>query len=270
MSQGEWTSGITQIQPNQVRIRGYRVEALMSSISFSQAIYLLFRGELPSEGVSELMDAILVACIDHGATTPSSLAARTSASTGAPLNAALAAGVLSINRFHGAAIQDCMTVLLEGIQQAKREKLSLDQTAGMVLQSMQAEKRRIPGLGHRVHTDDPRTHKLFEMAEQLGVSGEGAALLKALQTGMKREGKELPINVDGAIAALLVDLGFPAELGNAFFIIARIPGLAAQVYEEQTQQRPMRRIWPEGVAYDGPPPRELENGGGDPSGTVNE
>jgi citrate synthase len=258
MSEYAWSTGISEIQPNQVRIRGYRVDELMNKVSFSQAIYLLLKGELPSEEEGILLEAILVACIDHGATTPSSLAARTSASTGAPLNAALAAGVLSINRFHGAAIQDCMAVILEGIQRMAESNQNRSTIASKMLAEMQASGRRVPGLGHRIHTDDPRTQKLFDMAQKSGIGGEGVDFLQALQGALKQSGKELPINVDGAIAALLVDMGFPAELGNAFFIIARIPGLTAQVYEEQSRQRPMRRIQPEGVGYDGTPARDLQ------------
>jgi citrate synthase len=67
----------------------------------------------------------------------------------------------------------------------------------------------------------------------------------------------LPINVDGAIAAILVDLEIPPDIGNAFFIMARIPGLVAQIFEEQTRERPMRRIHPTDVSYDGPGPRSL-------------
>ncbi len=78
----------------------------MGKISFSQAIYLVLKGELPSPEVGRLLDAIFVSSVDHGAGPPSVLAARTVASTGAELNAAVAAGVLAINRFHGGAIEE--------------------------------------------------------------------------------------------------------------------------------------------------------------------
>lgn len=257
MSEQQWRSAITKIEPNQVRIRGYRVEDLMSKISFSQTIYLLLKGELPPPGQASLIDAMMIASIDHGATTPSSLAARTSASTGAPMNAALGAGILSINRFHGAAIQDCMNLILDGIDRTHTQDISLTQAAGEVLLEYQKANRRIPGLGHRVHSDDPRTKELFHIAERNGLTGNGVEFIRALQEALKAAGKNLPINVDGAIAALLVDMEFPAELGNAFFIMARIPGLTAQVFEEQSRERPMRRIDPEEVGYDGPDEREL-------------
>ena len=83
-----------------------------------------------------------------------------------------------------------------------------------------------------------------KLAEELGVAGDGVAMIRALQNAFNSMGKHLPINVDGAIAALLVDLDMPRELANAFFIIARVPGLVAHIHEERMQQRPMRRIHP--------------------------
>ena len=77
-------------------------------------------------------------------------------------------------------------------------------------------------------------------------------MIQAFRTALASSGKELPINVDGAIAAVLVDMQIPSGMANAFFIIARVPGLVAHVMEEKTRERPMRRIHPTDHAYDGP------------------
>jgi citrate synthase len=257
MSDQSWKTAITEIKPNEVRLRGYCMEALMGKVTFAQAIFLALTGELPTSGVARLLDAMLVSSIDHGATPPSALAARTAASTGAPLNAAVAVGVLSINRFHGGAIHDCMVVLLDGIQRSSESGETIETIAAALIDEYRAAKKRIAGLGHRIHTDDPRTAKLFALAEELKVAGEGVAMIRALQSTLTASGKALPINVDGAIAALLVDLDIPLELANAFFFMARVPGLVAHVYEEQTRERPMRRIHPTDHSYDGPEPRSL-------------
>ena len=258
MSETTWKTSITQIKPNEVRLRGYRIDELMGKITFAQAIFLALKGDLPDKNVAHLLDAMLVSSIDHGATPPSALAARTVASTGADLNAAVAAGVLSINRFHGGAIYDCMGVLMEGLQRAEKTGKSLNTIAGDLVGEYKEAKKRIAGIGHRIHTNDPRTIKLFSTAEELGVAGDGVKLINAIQQAIAKSGKDLPINVDGAIAALLVDLDMPRELANAFFIMARVPGLVAHVYEEQTAQRPMRRIHPTDHEYDGPAERSLE------------
>ena len=103
MSQEKWSTSITAVQPNEVRLRGYRIDDLMGEISFAQVIFLTLTGELPTEKQARLIDAILVSSIDHGVTPPSCQAARTATLTGSPLNAALAAGILAISRHHGGA-----------------------------------------------------------------------------------------------------------------------------------------------------------------------
>jgi len=256
MANETWKTGITHVQPNEIRLRGYRVDELMGRISFSEAAFLALTGDLPDEKVARLLDAILVASVDHGPGAPSALAARTSASTGAPPNAAVAAGILSINRFHGAAISGCMQVVADVITRTSADH-PISEAAAEVVAEYLGSNRRLPGLGHRLHTEDPRTRRLFALAEELDLGGDGVEAILALQIAMAAEGKELPINVDGAIGAVLFDLGLPIELGNDFFIIARIPGLFAQVHEELDRERPMRRIHPTDYTYDGPENRSL-------------
>jgi citrate synthase len=252
-----WTTAITSVQPNELRLRGYRIDELMDRVTFGQAVYLALKGELPSPGVGRLMDAMLVSSIDHGATPPSALAARTTASTGATLSASIAAGVLAINRHHGGAIEGCMQLLLGAVDRLEGGR-SPAEVAAEMLAELKAQKKRAPGFGHRIHTDDPRTRRLLALADELGLSANGVALARAFEGALEQSlGRRLPLNVDGALAALLVDLGFPPELGNAFFIIARATGLAAHAHEEMSRQRPMRRVHPTDHEYDGPAPREL-------------
>jgi succinyl-CoA synthetase alpha subunit len=254
-----WKTAITQIKPNEIRLRGYRLDELMGSITVSQAIFLALTGELPTPEVGCLLDAILVSSIDHGASPPSTLAARTAASTGAPLNAALAAGLLSINQYHGGAIEDCMRMIQQVLVMCDEGK-SREEAALALVRTYKSEKKRLPGFGHRIHTSDPRTRRLLELGESTGIADQGVAVLKVLEQELAKRGKLLPANVDGAIAALLVDLKLPPELANAFFMISRLPGLVAQVYEEKTRERPMRPIHPSDHAYDGTPPRTFSGG----------
>jgi len=257
MTDLHWTTAITSVQPNELRLRGYCIDELMGHVTFGQTVYLALKGELPSPEIGRLMDVMLVSSIDHGATPPSALAARTAASTGATLSGSIAAGVLSINRHHGGAIEGCMRLLLEAIGRLDGGHTPAE-VASEMLAELKAQKKRAPGFGHRIHTDDPRTKRLLALAGELGVSGNGVVMARAFEQALEeRLGRRLPLNVDGALAALLVDLDFPPELGNAFFIIARVTGLAAHVHEEMTRQRPMRRIHPTDHEYDGPASREL-------------
>ncbi|MFN8420017.1 MAG: citryl-CoA lyase [Anaerolineae bacterium] len=252
-----WKTAVSEVHPNEIRLRGYRIDELMGRLTFSQTIYLALTGQKPSPEVGQLLDAMFVASIDHGATPPSTLAARTAASTGAPFNAALAVGLLSINQHHGGAIQACMEMIQEVVRRADSEHAgSMEASAAALVAAYKQQKKRLPGFGHRVHTNDPRTKRLLEMADQSKLAGSGVAAVRALEAALAQQGSSpLPINVDGAMAALLLDLNIPVELGNTFFMIARVPGLVAQVHEEKTRERPMRQIHPSDHEYDGEPPR---------------
>ncbi len=256
MKNETWQTKISKIAPNEIRLRGYRIEELMEKLSFSETIYLLFMGELPKPDVKRLLDAIFISSIDHGVTPPSAFAARNAVSTGAPLNAAVATGVLSINEYHGGAIGNCVKVLAQLVQSVTSE-VTIAQAAQNLVNEYLEKRKRLPGFGHRVHTNDPRTQKLLQLAEQTGIASDGVQAIKAIESELTSLGKKLPINVDGAIAAVIFDLKIPVELANAFFVIARVPGMFAQAYEEKCSQSPMRTINPALHVYTGSEDRNL-------------
>lgn len=261
MTMGElhWKTAITDVKPNKICLRGYPVDQLIGKISFAQAIYLVLKGEFPTPEVGKLVDAIFVSSVDHGASPPSVLAARTVASTGAGLNSAVAAGVSAISRYHGGAIEEGMKLFQEIAKRIEEKKASEDEVVPEVLKEMKEKGKRASGFGHRIHSHDPRTQKLFSLAEELGLAGQYVRIARAVEKGLEEiMGKRLPINVDGAIAALLCELDILPEIGNAFFIIARVPGLVAHVHEEMTRMRPMRKIDPQDYAYDGPEERKVK------------
>jgi citrate synthase len=258
MGEQAWSQPVTKIEPNKVAVRGYRIDELMGRVPFSHVVYLVLKGELPSEAQGRVMDAILVSSVDHGATPPSVMAARTVASGGAPLTTGIAAGIMTINRHHGGAIEGCMNVLLEAVARKREKGQDAPTAARELVAEYRAQKKRIPGYGHRIHSEDPRTLKLFAICQEAGVSGEYIEMGTAIRQAMRESlGKDLPMNVDGAIAAVLCELDFPPEMGNGLFAIARTVGLTAHVFNEITVQRPMRRISPTAQAYDGPPERSL-------------
>ncbi|MGD2295939.1 MAG: citryl-CoA lyase [Candidatus Aminicenantes bacterium] len=259
MNELHWKTAITDVKPNKICLRGYPVDQLIGKISFAQAIYLVLKGEFPTPEKGKLVDAIFVSSVDHGASPPSVLAARTVASTGAELNSAVAGGVSAISRYHGGAIEEGMKLFLEIAQRMKEKEASEDEVVSEILQDMKEKGKRASGFGHRIHTQDPRTQKLFSLAEELGLAGQFVRIARAVEKGLEKlMGKSLPINVDGAIAALLCELDIPPEIGNAFFIIARVPGLVAHVHEEMTRMKPMRKIDPQDYEYDGPQERNVE------------
>lgn len=258
-----WRTAITHIEPNRILVRGYALDELMGRVSFADAIYLLLQGELPPPAISRMITAILVSSVDHGAMPPSTLVARNVATTGAPLRAAVAAGVLGFGSYHGGDVEACMEMLDRGLVLV-RAGTPYKEAAEAVVGELLAAGRRVPGFGHRLHSRDPRAAQLLQMAYELDVEGEHVRLLRVMERALgaakRTEADPIPVNVDGAIAAICGDIGLDNEFGSALFIISRVPGLIAHAHEERLRERPMRQIDPKDAVYDGPQERRLPEG----------
>lgn len=254
-----WKTAITKVSPNKLLLRGYPIDQLMGKASFAEAVFLALTGEMPTTAQTRLVNAIFVSSIDHGATPPSVLGARNAASTRATLSSSVAAGVLAITHVHGGAVEGAMRVYLEAHEKMKAGA-SAEDAAAAILDDLKERGQRAPGFGHRIHTDDPRTRRLLELSGEAGVKGDFVALAQAMENELeKRLGKKLPLNVDGAIGVVLCELGVDPALGNAFFIISRVPGLIAHSVEERARERPMRVFEPRNHEYDGPAERSIGN-----------
>jgi citrate synthase len=258
-----WQSSLTEIEPNKILIRGYPLDEMMGRLGFAEAVYLLLMGELPTPAIGRMLNAVLVSSIDHGVTPPSTLAARNVATSGAPLKDCVAAGILAFGPHHGGDIESCMRFLDGGLTHMRGGK-TVQQAAEAIVSECVKVEEVPPGFGHRFHTRDPRAARLFQMALELEVEGEHVRLIRvterALETYTAHFGRPLPVNVDGAIAAICADLGFAYELGNAIFLISRLPGLIAHAHEERARQSPMRQIDPKDHGYDGAAQRRLPEG----------
>ena len=175
----------------------------------------------------------------------------------------VAAGILAFGPHHGGDIESCMRFLDGGLTLMRGGKTE-KQAADAIVEECVASHVEPPGFGHRYHTKDPRAARLFQMALELEVEGEHVRLIRATERAIESHashfGRPLPVNVDGAIAAISADLGFAYELGNAIFLISRLPGLIAHAHEERTRQSPMRQIDPTDHAYDGSGQRRLPEG----------
>ena len=252
-----WRTAIVEARDGSIRIRGYDVPSLMTARTFTDTIFLLHQSRLPSPAERALLDAILIGVADHGSGAPSCAAARIAISGNRQsTSAAVAAGLLAVGDDHGGAGLGCMELIADGMALARREGLSVEQAAAQMVATARAQKRRLPGFGHRVHGTDPRTGVLFQMAATHGIAGDGVRFVEAMEQAIAAAVKPLPINVDGALAAVLHDLGFAPAFGRLVFLIGRVAGLTAEVAEELEREKPMRIKVP--VQYDGVPPRELE------------
>lgn len=253
LTSDRWHTAITSTQQNAIHIRGYAVDEMMGRLSFADAVYLLLMGELPTPAIGRMLNAVLISTIDHGVTPPSTLAARNVATSGAPLKDSVAAGVLAFGPHHGGDIESCMRFLDRGLA-AVRAGHTLPSAAEQIVTECLALGQVPPGFGHRLHTRDPRAARLFQLALELDLEGEHVRMLRAVEQQLAQREADLgvvPVNVDGAIAAICADLGFAEDLGNAIFLISRLPGLIAHAHEERTRQTPMRQIDVTKHVYDG-------------------
>ena len=252
-----WRTAIVDARDGQIRIRGNDVTALMTERTFTDTIFLLHRSRLPTPQERRMLDAILSGVADHGSGAPSCATARLAISGNrASVSAAVAAGILAVGDEHGGAGSGCMEMIRGGIERAKREGISLERCAAAVVREHRAVGKRVPGFGHRVHTNDPRTPVLFELASHNALAGDGIRFMQAVHAEVIRQVKPMTMNVDGSLAAVLYDMGFEPVFARLLFIIGRSAGLTAEVMEELSRERPMRIRVP--VTYDG-------EGGGTPS-----
>jgi citrate synthase len=257
-----WRSAITNADGERVHVRGHDLVSLMRTGTYADVVGLLLGSRLPDAGEQRLLDAMLIAIADHGAGSPSAATARLAATGNrAAPEAAVAAGILAIGDAHAGAGFACMQIIAAAVARADRDGLPLAEVARLVVAESRAAGQRLPGLGHRMYRQDPRTVALFELADGAGKAGQGVAFMRALETAVAEAVKPLPVNVDGAIAAVLYDMGYPPITAKLIFIVGRTAGLAAHVMEEYARERPMRIRIP--VVYDGPGPVG-EGGGSEP------
>jgi citrate synthase len=258
-----WGTSLTHIERNRIMVRGYPLDEMMGRVHFGEAIYLLLTGELPTPSIGRLVDAMLVSFIDHGATPPSTIAARNAATTGASLRGSIATGVLAFGKYYGGDIPACRRLLDEGLALARGGKSMADAATELVNQMAMHPEQPTPGFGHRYHTTDPRATRLLQLAHELEVDHEYTQLLRALEGALSRHsafgGRHLPINIDGAISAVCGDIGLSPDVADALIIVSRVPGLAAHILEEQQREPPMRVINPAAHEYDGPSERRLRD-----------
>lgn len=240
-------TAITDIESNKIVTRGYSQDELIANVSFSDMVYLLLKGELPSSKESKMLNYILVSFCDHGVTSPSTQTSRLIASSGSPLNVALSGGLLSFGKNHAGAIERSMN-LFQNIFNDDIYKdldyfsdLKIEEIANDIVSNYLENNKKIPGFGHRYHTKDPRGSKLMDLAKEEGFVGKHVKLALAIEK-ILFEKKGIHINVDGANGAILSDMEFSSSIGFGIFMIGRIPGIIAHVNEEITENEEFRKF----------------------------
>lgn len=231
-----WATAISRIEPGVIELRGRPIQDLIGTLSFVSAIWLLLRGELPRPRQAALLEAALVASVDHGPHAPSIAAARMAATCGIGLNNAVATGLNLLGDTHGGAGQQCVELLAE-IHDREADGGDLATVVDDVLAAWRARSRYIPGFGHRFHPVDPRRDPLLSLVDQAVrdgvVTGDHLRAARAVETALNRNRTTpLPMNIDGATAVVYAELGFPPPLARGLFVLSRSVGILAHAWEE--------------------------------------
>jgi citrate synthase len=265
-----WDTAIIDIHPGKIAIRGYPIEELIGRVRFPDMIWLMLRGELPSRGQSDLLEAAMVPGVDHGPHAPSIAIARMAVTCGLPVNGAMASAINVLDDIHGGAGQQCMELYREIDAEAGKDGDLVVASTAVIERHRNAGEKIVPGFGHRFHPVDPRTAPLFALvakAEAAGVvSGRYAAIGHAVEAAISAlKKRHIPMNIDGITAVIFCELGFEPELGRGLFALSRAVGILAHAWEQKQRGRrimgPMPREIP--YRYSGPARRAVPAGAND-------
>jgi citrate synthase len=231
----EPVSRICQAYPDRVEVRGRDLcRDLMGSVTFTEYFHVLLTGREPTDDQRDFLDLLLVAIAEHGM-MPSNVAARmTLAADPGSLHGAVAAGILGCGPVILGTSEECARLL----ERAQAHVLAGGEPAAVAAETaraIHASGSRAPGFGHPVHRPlDPRAERILELADARGVSGPHVLLARHLRDAVAEAwGRPLTMNVSMPIAAVLLDLDFPASAAKAVPILARTAGLLAHLAEEQ-------------------------------------
>jgi citrate synthase len=259
-----WTTQIIDIHPGKIGVRGYPIQDLIGRVTFPDMIWLMVRGERPTRAQADLLEAALVASVDHGPHAPSIAIARMAVTCGADLNNAMASAINVLGDVHGGAGQQCM----ELYAQIKVAQSSADFSAvvDVELERFIAQHGKIvPGFGHRFHPVDPRVAPLLSMVERAAqageVSGSYARIGREVEAAIQRRtGKPIPMNIDGITAVIFSELGFAPPMGRGLFILSRSVGILAHAWEQMQRGERIKGPMPKDIpyTYSGPEPRTLD------------
>ncbi len=249
-----WETGISQVisdgAEEEVILRGHKLSELIGGASFAQVMFLLLKGTMPTAAEGRVLDALLVASIDHSIAPPSMIS-RCFASYGASLPAAVAAGVLSFGDHMGGAGEELARELASRLDgRDDPDHATLGAFAREIVAEAAAAGKRVSGFGIPLHGADPRAPKLLAVARAEGVHGRHCRLAERIEEALaERAGRAIPMNLDGAGAALALDLGFSWRAVRLFIITPRTVSMAAHYLEEQAQGTRWRHLPTDAIAY---------------------
>lgn len=229
------------------QIRGHKLDNLISEANFVSTFFLSLTGKKPSSEQQNMLNAILVASIDHGIEPSSGFVPRVVAAAGNDVYSCMASTLLALGPRHGGAITGCMEVILK-LQTSNND---MESTVKTFVEQQRSQKNRISGFGHPHYRDeDPRAEQLIRIAQKNQLKPTFVQTARMIEIQLEKQvGRKLVLNVDGAIAALLLTMGIDPLAGNAIFGLARAAGSIAHSVEEMKQNKTVRRLDAKDVIY---------------------
>lgn len=250
-------SAISTSDANRIQVRGKDLCAeIIGRMDFTSYFWLLVTGREPTELQLFFANAVLAAIAEHGL-VPSVVAARmTYAAAPEALQGAVAAGLLGCGSVVLGSAEACGRFLDALIETARSDGLEPEEAARRGVAALRAAKKAVPGFGHPLHAEgDPRARLLLQLAADKGAEGEHVRMLRAVERALPDAlGRKLPVNVNGAIPAVMLDVGFPLAALKGVSLLARTAGLIGHLQEES--ERPIGFVLSgraaEAIGYDGP------------------
>ncbi|MGE5147011.1 MAG: citryl-CoA lyase [Candidatus Eiseniibacteriota bacterium] len=237
---GEALSAISRADETSITVRGRDLcNDLMGRMSFTEFFLLHLLGGAPTENQRFFLDAMLVGLAEHGMTPNVQAARMTYAAAPEALQGAVAAGLLGAGSVVLGAAENAGRLLARGVAEAAKSGEAEAVVARRIAQDLRDRRQAIPGFGHPQHKpEDPRAQRLLALADARKAAGKHTAFLRALAPIVDEIWqRHLPININGTIASIMLDLDFPLESLRGIPILARCAGLIGHLYEET--QRPI-------------------------------
>lgn len=230
----EWNTEITEVVDSTIRYRGTPISELIDDGDLASTLWLVLFGTIPEPGQADAFRRALIAALDHSVMAPSTLAARATASTRGPIPLAIAAGLVAFaGPAHGGAAEEAARIFARAATQPEPEKALRDEVHALV-----AAKKRIPGYGHPYHTVDPRVAPLMRGVVATTIHRDLARACEEIAFDLT--GRQLRMNADSAVGALLLDAGLKPEDVTLVTSLGRAYGLAAHAREERFMEKPFR------------------------------
>ena len=247
----EWRTRIAQVVSGEgeeeVLVRGEKLSELIGHVGFSEMMFLLLQGRRPTPAQARVLDALLVAGMEHGIAPPS-MVARLFASYGTNIQSAVGAGILSFGDRMGGLGEQLAKLLSERVDGRDLDDAALQALASEIV----AANPRVPGYGIPLHGADPRAPAVLAVAEREGVAGTYCRLGRLIEAALteRRGGRAVPMNVDGVTAVVGLDLGFDWRATRLFLLTPRSVSMGAHYLEEQAQDSTWRHIPAADIAYE--------------------